>query len=358
MQAEARIIEGMFIQNDVPLQAYSTMRLGGKAAHLSEVNTRAELPGLVAWAQERKLPIMMVGDGSNIVWGDGGFPGLIIVNKLTGYETYDLDEQTSFVTIGGGEKWDAVVAKTVQAGFYGLELLSLIPGTAGAAPVQNIGAYGAQLSDVLSTVEAFDLQTNQFVNLRASECEFGYRTSRFKTTDKNRYLITKITLQLSKTALNTSEMYHSLESYLLEHNITDRSLQTIRDAVIAIRSAKLPDPAVVANCGSFFANPIISRYLFDQILDGYPRLRTWHSRFMWEQPDGQVKVAAGALLEHEGFLGYHDAETGMATWDKQALVLVNEHATSTADLLKFKQKIVDTIQAKFGITLEQEPELV
>ncbi len=347
----------MFIQDNVPLQAYSTMRLGGVAAYLSEVNERGELTQLVAWAEARQLPIIMIGDGSNIVWRDEGFQGLVLVNKLLGIETYEMDTETIFMTAGGGELWDKLVEQTVTMGLSGLEFLSLIPGTSGAAPVQNIGAYGSQLSDVLSTIEAYDLHERQFVTLRGSECEFGYRTSRFKTTDRNRFLITKITVQLRRDTLYT-DIYQTLEDYLTTNNITDRTPQTIRDAVINIRNQKLPDPRIIANCGSFFANPIITAEQLHHIIDTYPDLASWRSRFTWEQPDGSIKIAAGALLEYSGFKDFHDAETGMATWSKQALVLINEHAHNTADLLKFKQKIIETIQQKFNITLEQEPELL
>lgn len=347
----------MLIQDNVSLQAFSTMRLGGKAAYLCKVTEHSEIPKLVDWAIERQLPVIMIGDGSNIVWRDEGFQGLILVNKLTGIETFDIDDQTTFVTACGGENWDSFVGKTIEMGLSGLELLSLIPGTAGAAPVQNIGAYGAQLSNVLTTLEAYDLHERKFVTLRGSECEFGYRTSRFKTTDRSRFLITKITVRLSKNPTE-KEDYHSLESYMKEHGITERTPLVIRDAVIAIRSAKLPDPKVVANCGSFFANPIISHEHLSLILDNHPELASWHTKFVWEQPDGSVKIAAGALLEHQGFKGYRDTETGMATWDKQALVLVNENAKNTANLLKFKQKIISTIEEKFNITLEQEPDLL
>lgn len=198
------------------------MRLGGTASYVSEVNERQEIPGLVAWAAERKLPIIMIGGGSNIIWRDEGFNGLLLINKLTGIESNELDDQAVFVTAGGGENWDQIVSHTVELGLSGLELLSLIPGTVGGAPVQNIGAYGCQLSDVLATIEAFDLSTQQFVTLRGSECEFGYRTSRFKTTDRNRFLITGVTLQLSKTA-TPKEAYHSLKTYLDSNNITEPS---------------------------------------------------------------------------------------------------------------------------------------
>jgi UDP-N-acetylmuramate dehydrogenase len=347
----------MFIQENVPLQQYSTMRLGGSAAFASDVNERQEIPALVSWAVERKLPVIMVGGGSNIVWRDDGFNGLLLINKLAGLETYELDDQTLFISAAGGENWDKFVEYTIGLGLSGIELLSLIPGTVGAAPVQNIGAYGCQLSDVLSTIEAYDLHTMQFVTLRGSECEFGYRVSRFKSTDRSRFLITKVTVQLSKTQ-PAIDAYHTLQNYLDAHNITDHTPKNIREAVIAVRNEKLPDPAVVANCGSFFANPVVDKDYADQLLEAFPKLAGWHSKFLWDMPDGKVKIAAGALLEHEGFKGFRDPETGMATWDKQALVLVNEHAKSTADLLKFKQKIVDAVKARFGIILEQEPELL
>lgn len=333
------------------------MRLGGNAAYMSEVSERKEIPELVAWARQRQLPILMIGQGSNVVWRDEGFAGLLLLNKLMGIESYDLDDETTFISAGGGENWDALVANTLERNLSGIELLSLIPGTAGAAPVQNIGAYGCQLSDVLSTIEAFDTTTQQFVTLRGSESQFGYRTSRFKTSDRGRFLITKITVQLSKLPVD-KVAYYSLESYLSANDITMRTPMAIRDAVIAIRSDKLPDPAKVANCGSFFANPIVDKDYTTELLEVFPRLAAWPTKFMWDLPDGQVKIAAGALIEHEGFKGFHDPGTGMATWDKQALVLVNEHAKSTADLLAFKQKITDAIKARFGITLEQEPELL
>lgn len=347
----------MQIQENVSLANYSTMRLGGAARFLGEVSKRSEIAEAIAWAAERNLKVIVIGSGSNIVWRDEGFDGLVIVDKILGIERFDIDEQTTFVSAGGGENWDELVGKTVAMGLSGLELLSMIPGTVGAAPVQNIGAYGCQLSDILSTIEAYDTSSSQLVTLRGSDCDFGYRTSRFKTTDRNRFFISKITLQLTKSVVQKSA-YHSLESYLEQHQIYDRTPQVIRDAVCAIRSSKLPDPKLVANCGSFFANPIISHEKLSLILENNPDLARWHSKFIWEQPDGQVKIAAAALIENAGFKGTRDAETGMATWDKQALVLVNESAKNTADLLKFKQKIVDAIQTKFNITLDQEPELL
>lgn len=334
------------------------MRLGGPARYLVEVTTKDEVKQALDWAaQAEGLPIIMIGDGSNIVWRDEGYPGLVIVNKITGIEQNDFDENTAYFKLAAGENWDNAIAHITSKGFGGIGLLSLIPGTCGAAPVQNIGAYGAQLSDFLVTIEAFDTQEKRLTILQASDCNFGYRTSKFKTTDKNRYFITEVTVMVSKdSAANTT--YHSLEGYLQAQNIHERSPAIIRDAVIAVRSSKLPDPANVANCGSFFQNPIITPTHLQDIKSNNPKLANWPSIYTWELPDGNIKIAAGAILEHEGFKGYHDQETGMATWDTQALVLVNESANSTAQLLAFKQKIVDHIKNRFNITLEQEPELL
>jgi UDP-N-acetylmuramate dehydrogenase len=201
------------------------------------------------------------------------------------------------------------------------------------------------------SVEAFDTTTGQFLNIPASDCAFGYRTSRFKTTDRGRFFITAMTLHLMKTKPEPP-FYNSLQSYLDENNIHDYSPKVIRDAVIAIRSAKLPDPALVANNGSFFANPIIDEGTLVQLNAEYGDIPHWPTQ------DGRVKLPAAWLLEQAGLKGIHDPETGMATWPTQPLVLVNEKAKSTADLLAFKQKIETAIQQKFGITLAQEPELL
>ncbi len=340
----------MYILESVPLSAYSTMRLGGNAAYLCEITDRFEIARAITWAAERQLPIIMIGDGSNIVWRDEGFPGLVLVNRIKRFETFKEDDYNLYLTVGAGENWDSVVERAVSLGFSGLEELSLIPGTAGATPIQNVGAYGREIKDVLTTVEAFDRQQGSLVTIPGSECDFAYRTSRFKTTDRGRFLISAVTFHLVQKAPEPP-FYDALQRYFTEHKITTYTPQVIRDAVIAIRSAKLPDPAVVANNGSFFYNPYISPEKLTQLSVAYPNIMYW--------PDGdKVKVSAAWLVEQAGFKGAHDSNTGMGTWEKQPLILVNENAHNTQDLLNFKQKIVDAVKSKFGITLEQEPELL
>lgn len=350
MQAERYNGEMNILQN-VSLREHSTMRLGGAAAYLAEVTSRSELSQVVAWADSQNVPIIMIGSGSNIVWRDEGFPGLVVVNKIMRFELFDEDTENAYVTIGAGENWDSAVARTTEAGLTGIECLSLIPGTAGATPVQNVGAYGQEISQTLVTVEAYDRQAKDFVTLRPDECAFSYRTSRFKTTDRGRFFITAITLHLMH-GNPEPPFYPALTAYLEEHQITEYTPTNIRNAVIAIRQLKLPDPAQVANNGSFFANPIIDAGDAARLAEDYPTMPYW--------PVGadKVKIPAAWLIEQAGFKGVRDEETGMATWYPQPLVLVNEHAKSTADLLKFRQKILDTVKAKFNITLQQEPELL
>jgi UDP-N-acetylmuramate dehydrogenase len=328
------------------------MGLGGSAAFLVEITNKEDLKEAHIWAKSQNdMPVIMIGTGSNIVWRDEGFNGLVIVNKITGYSLYQMFENEYYLTIGAGENWDDVVAKSVADGLTGIESLSLIPGTAGATPVQNVGAYGQEISQTLSTIEAYDTTVNEFVTLPAAGCEFGYRTSRFKTSERGRFYITAITLSLVK-ANPSPPFYKSVTQYLETHEITSYTSETIRNAVIAIRTSKLPDPKLVHNVGSFFANPTVPNEMYQRIVDEYDMVPHWNVE------NGLIKLSAAWLIEQAGFKGKHDQNTGMATWENQPLVLVNENAKSTAALLAFKEMIVTEIKTKFGIVLDQEPELL
>ena len=340
----------MNVVENVSLRDYSAMRLGGKARFFGQAASEDELKKLVAWAKKQAVPIIVIGEGSNIVWRDRGFDGLLIANRITGREVLDEDEKSATIRVGAGEVWDSIVEWTVRKDLSGIEFLSAIPGLTGAAPVQNIGAYGAEISQTLVELNALDTHSDEFVVIKNQACGFAYRTSRFKTTDKGRFIITSITLKLSKSP-PAPPFYESLEKYLAKRKIKDYTPRAIREAVTAIRAIKLPSPARVANNGSFFTNPIIDKKQFEQLQKKYPDIKGW--------PHGtKVKVSAGWLLEEAGFKGVHDQQTGMGTWPAQALVLVNEHAKNTADLLTFKQKIQTKVHQVFGIVLEQEPELL
>ena len=341
----------MHIHENVSLKDHSTMRLGGNARYLVDIESTDDAVEAVAWAKEHKVPFLVIGRGSNIVWRDEGYDGLIMVNKIPGRQVMSEDESSATLSLASGENWDEVVAWSVEQNLTGLEFLSLIPGTVGAAPIQNIGAYGGELSSVLLEVQTYDSKENCFIGLMSESCDFGYRTSRFKTTDHGRFIITGVVVKLKK-ANPAPPFYESLQAYLDEHGFSTYTPNVIRNAVIAIRSSKLPDPEKVSNNGSFFTNPVIGDEQFSELQKKYPGIKGWLT------DDGQVKLAAGYLVEQAGFRGVHDEATGMATYEKQALVLVNEHANSTADLLAFRQKIIDKVHDMFDVTLEQEPELL
>ena len=340
----------MALQENVSLIGYSTMRLGGSARYLAEVSSVLEIQQLYNWAQPQGLPVIMIGRGSNIIWRDEGFNGLILVNKIMGREVLSEDKHAATVKIGAGENWDKAVEWTVDKKLTGIEYMSLIPGTAGAAPVQNVGAYGGELAYTLLELEAFDAKFNSLVKLQNHECNFSYRSSRFKTTEHGRFFITSITLNLRKTN-PVPPFYESLQAYLDQNGIDKYTPKTIRQAVIDIRSNKLPDPEKIANNGSFFTNPLVDSATYERLKQAYPDIKAWPA-------SDKFKIAAGWVVEKAGFKGVYDQQTGMATWPNQALVLVNQNARHTADLLAFKQKIVDKVQQMFGITLEQEPELL
>lgn len=337
---------------NVSLKDYSTMRLGGTVRYVAEVESKEELQTALAWADEKNLPAIMMGEGSNIVWRDEGFQGILIVSKIKRYEVLGREDGDVFITVGSGENWDSIVERTVKAGFTGIEALSWIPGTAGATPVQNVGAYGQELANVFVSAEVYDRQTKSVTFLSKYDLEFGYRTSRLKTVDHGRYFIAAITLHLQKKNPEPP-FYQALERYLKEQGVHQITPQVIRDAVIKIRSDKLPDPKKVANNGSFFANPIVDEGTLVQIQSAYPDVVFWRL-----EAGRGIKLSAAWLIEKAGFKDFHDTETGMATWPKQPLVLVNEKATSSQQLLVFKQKIIDTIQKKFEVSLRQEPEIL
>ena len=337
------------LQN-VPLSQHSTMRLGGLARYLMEISSPEQIEPALKWAQEHNYKVMMIGLGSNIVWGDDGFDGLVLVNKIAGFEIQDQEFQ-AFVNIGAGENWDKSVAKIVEAGLSGVEQLSLIPGTAGATPVQNVGAYGKEISETLVCLQAYDTVDKKMIVIPKAECGFSYRKSRFNGPDKGRFLITSITLGLTKTQ-PMPPFYGTLQNYLSQNKITSYTPEIIRKAVIEIRNSKLPDPAKVANCGSFFANPIIDSFELEALLARYPSIPHW-------DVDGdKSKVSAAWMMEQLGLKGYHEPNTGMAIWDKHALVFVNEKAPNTASLLAFRDAIIKRAEEKFGVTLKQEPELI
>ena len=341
----------MQAQENVHLSQYSTMRLGGSAAYLGIVEDQASMLQAMDNARNYNIPLIMIGGGSNIIWRDEGFPGLVLVNRITGFEVTNEDEIGTYISIGSGENWDSVVERTVNMGLSGIECLSLIPGTAGATPIQNVGAYGQDISQVLVTLTAYDSSNGQMVTLAASDCNFGYRVSRFNTYDKGRFFISSITLLLRK--INPMPpFYPALATYLEQHDIKQYTPKTLRDAVIDIRQKKLPDPAIIPNCGSFFANPIVDPTQLETLQEDYSGLPHWTT------DNDLIKLSAAWLVSKAGFEDYFDQDTGIATCPTQPLVFINRSAKTTADLMKFADKVKTKVKQQFGVELTQEPLLL
>ncbi|MHB1865203.1 MAG: UDP-N-acetylmuramate dehydrogenase [Candidatus Saccharimonadales bacterium] len=340
----------MNIETNVSLADYSTMKLGGRTKYLAVINTKQDLIEAINYASQNRLKILTVGEGANIIWRDEGFNGLVLVCRIRGFEVESEDDEGADVLIGGGENWDLIVDRVVSLGLSGIECLSLIPGTAGATPVQNVGAYGQEIADTFVSLEAYDNTSNNFLTMLNKDCDFSYRNSCFKK-QPGRYFILSIRLHLRKRRL-TPPLYKALDQYLNEHQITDLSPVSIRSAVVAIRESKLPDPKRIKNCGSFFENPIVSLEVFKDLVSRFPDIPHWNMK------DNTVKMSAAWLIEQVGYKDYSDASTGISTWKNQPLILINVHARSTADLLRFKDRIATDVFKKFNILLEQEPELL
>lgn len=336
----------MLLQENIDLDKYSTIRLGGRARYLIEVISLDDLIQAVSFAKQKRLPIIMLGLGSNSFFKDGLFNGLVIINSLKGIE-FSQQGEDYLLSAGAGEVWDDLVSASVQKGLTGIECLSAIPGSAGGGPVQNIGAYGQEIAQTLIKVDAYDVNSDQMIQISNQEANFSYRDSLFKK-NLNHFLITKIYLKLKKGFL-APPFYKSLEDYLSQHNISDYSPSSIREAVIKIRSLKLPNPKDFYNLGSFFKNPIIDQDLLVVLKKAYPDIPHWLLK------NNKVKLSGAWLIQKAGYANYHDPNTGMSTWKNQPLVLVNELAKNVQDLLIFKDKIISHIQEEFGITLEQEP---
>ncbi|MDO4773641.1 MAG: UDP-N-acetylmuramate dehydrogenase [Candidatus Saccharibacteria bacterium] len=336
----------MDVRTAINLKPYTTMQLGGDARFMAVATTPEEVRSLYATAEQQHLPVFVLGGGSNVLVRDEGFDGIVLLNRLQGFEVVGQTEATTTIRIAAGEVWDEVVARTVAMGLSGIEALSAIPGTAGAAPVQNIGAYGQEVADTLVSVEAYDSLTDQFVTLENEACQFAYRHSIFRGEQAGRYCITAITLELYR-ALPKPPFYSALERYFEERHITQFTPQVVRDAVMAIRADKLPDPAIKPNAGSFFKNAIIDRWQAEELLQKYPAMPHY------DMPNDRVKVPTGWLIEQAGMKG--QLLYGMRVHDKNALVLINEAAESYANLAAARQEIIQAVYDMFHIQIEQEP---
>lgn len=332
----------MRINENILISSLTTMRLGGPARYVLEIENPAEIPDAYGFAATYNLPTFVLGYGANTIGHDEGFNGVIIINRMRGISEEPTTDGIN-LKIMGGEYWDDVVAYACNKGLTGIEALSKIPGLTGAAPVQNIGAYGQEIADTLESIEVFDSASNTFKTLYHDDLGFAYRKSILNTTEQNRYFVISITLHL-KSGQMARPFYRSIEKYISDHNLTDFSPKSIRTIVSAIRADKLPDPLEKASSGSFFKNIYLtSNEVKDATKKGIPIFYTHNL----------PNINSGWLIENCDLKG--KLLHGMRISDKAALILINESAKSYKDLEKARTEIIKTVKAKFGYTLEQEP---
>lgn len=336
----------MDIHTNIPLKNFTTMRLGGPARFMGEAFAPDDIAQIYHNATSQHLPVFVIGGGSNVIAHDEGFAGIVVRIRIPGFDVIADDTTSTTIKIGAGELWDDIVKRTVDMHLSGIEAMSVIPGTAGAAPVQNVGAYGQEIADTLVSLEAYDSEQDRFVVLSSQDCGFSYRNSIFRGDARGRYVITSITLRLNKTP-PSPPFYDALQRYFDEHETPFYTPQIIRDAVIAIRKDKLPDPSEKPNAGSFFKNAIVEEWLLNELKQDYETLPSY------DLGNKTYKIPTGWLIEQTGKKG--QLINGMRVHDKNCLVLINESATSYADLAAARDEIAGAVRDQFRILIEQEP---
>lgn len=328
------------------LKSYNTFGLNYKVGSLIHVTSEEEavafFNGNVSWEK----PLLIIGGGSNLLF-TGDFKGTILYPEITGIKIEEKNNHNVIISAGAGVNWDNLVEWTVDRGFGGLENLSLIPGLVGATPVQNIGAYGAEVKDSILNVNAIRISDGAFKLFNNNECGFGYRNSVFKTSEKGNYLITRVFYKLNINSLPNLN-YGSLQEEISK--LGEVSLKNVRQAVINIRSSKLPDPEITGNAGSFFKNPVISVSGADRLKKSFPMIP------VYEDQSGSVKIAAGWLIDKCGWKGKKFGDAGVH--DKQALVIVNYGKATGKEIFDLSENIKKSVLEKFGIELEREVEII
>lgn len=335
------------LEAEVSLQPFNTFGVTTRARYLAHAHNDAEVGEALQAAKRLQLPLLVIGGGSNLLL-TGDVEALVLRMASRGLRIVSSQADAVLVEAEAGEPWHPFVQWTLEQGLQGLENLSLIPGTVGAAPMQNVGAYGVEIKDVFAGLTALDRHSGELREFSLDECQFAYRDSRFKR-EAGRWLILRVRFALARTgALHLD--YGPLRQRLAEQGISQPTASDVSRAICTIRREKLPDPAVLGNAGSFFKNPLVSADLAAQ-------LRVQHADLVaYPQADGQVKLAAGWLIEHAGWKGFRDGDAGVH--QQQALVLVNYGTATGAQLLALARRIQADIQARFAVALEIEPNIL
>ena len=346
MQVLGKVVRRDLIERDVSLRPFNTFGIEASAALFARVQSLEDLQLVSADRRVAGVPLLILGGGSNLLFTQD-FDGCVLKVELPGLQRDD-DGERWLIRVGGGENWHAIVEILMEQNIAGLENLALIPGSVGAAPIQNIGAYGVELAERFEQLQAWDFATQSLQTLTADQCGFGYRDSIFKRADEMR-LIVNVTLALPRQWMPVTG-YVDVANELRDRKISRPAARDVFNAVVAIRTRKLPDPAAVGNAGSFFKNPVISRQQRSALIERYPSLVSYAIG------GGRYKLAAGWLIDACGLKG---AVRGRAAvYEKQALVLVNLGGASGAEILSLAREVQDAVHAKFGIELEPEPRII
>jgi UDP-N-acetylmuramate dehydrogenase len=337
------------MKTNVSLRPYNSFGFDAVARYFVEVNDICGLQALIQSGALQQHKVLILSGGNNVLLQDEVFDGLVVFINTKGIEILSEDENEVIVRAQAGEDWPDFVRYCVGKGWHGVENLAHIPGKVGAAPVQNIGAYGMELKDSFLQCEAIELATGEKRVFTKAECAFGYRNSVFKNELKGQYVITSVDFLLHKQAELKLE-YGNIKAYLSEHDIDMPTLQQLHDAICAIRDAKLPDVKQIGNAGSFFKNPVIGAEQFEALQQQYPSIPNY------PDADGMVKVPAGWLIEQAGWKGWRDEHVGV--YEKQALVLVHYGGGTGYDIVELAQRIRLSVEEKFGIKISPEVNFV
>ncbi|TNY26074.1 UDP-N-acetylmuramate dehydrogenase [Fulvimonas soli] len=337
---------GYALIEDAPLLHRNTLRVAARAKLLAEVRDAAKLPELLDFPAVRAGPLLVLGEGSNLLLA-GDFDGTVVAMATRGVQV-EQDGDVARIAVAAGERWDDFVRWTLGRGYAGLENLILIPGTVGAAPIQNIGAYGTEVAEFVESVEAWDVRERRVVSLDNAACAFAYRDSAFKRAP-GRYVVTAVRFALPR-ARGLRLDYAGIREELARMGVDRPAPFHVAEAVVHLRTRKLPDPAVIGNAGSFFKNPVVPAAQGEALKQAHPGLVAWPGA------DGRWKLSAAWLIEAAGFKGHREGDAGIS--NRHALVLVNHGRASGAELWALAQAVIAGVEAKFGVRLEPEPVVV
>lgn len=335
------------IQENISLKPYNTFGIEAKAKRFATFANISELKEILSNKGTDEL--LVLGGGSNILLTND-FDGLVIRNEIKKFEIVSEDDESVLIKSGSGEVWHEFVLKCIEHNYGGVENMSLIPGSVGASPMQNIGAYGVEIKDVFVELDAFHIESGEIKTFSHEECNFGYRESVFKRALKGQYIITSVTYRLTKTKHSIHASYGAIQEQLAENEVLEPSIKDISNAVIAIRSSKLPDPSKIGNAGSFFKNPVVEKKVLQSIQKNHQNVPNYPS------VDGKVKLAAGWLIEQAGWKGKTFDNYGVHK--NQALVLVNYSDCTGNDILDLSSRIIEDVELKFGLRLEREVNII